>query len=75
MSVSKDKGEIMKRKTSTEVIDEIESLIEQGLDIEGLKKARRRLYRLKDDSLSIHNCYRKYRTLGYIKDIIRDDIL
>ena len=60
----------MKKKTPTEVMDEVDNLIEQGLDIEGLKKVRRRLYRLDNDELSIEEHYRKYLILECIKEFI-----
>ena len=43
----------MKRKEPMEVMDEIDTMIDDGLDVEGLKKVRRRLYRLDDEGLSI----------------------
>ena len=60
----------MKKKTPTEVMDEVDKLIEEGLDIEGLKKARRRLYRLDDDELSIDEWCRKWKTIRCIQEFI-----
>lgn len=61
----------MKKKTPTEVMDEIDRQIEDGLDIEGLKKAKRRLYRLDDDKLSADEWCRKWQTIRSIQDFIK----
>ena len=60
----------MKKKTPTEVMDEVDNLIEQGLDIEGLKKVRRRLYRLDTDELSTEEKIRKDILLVCISEFI-----
>ena len=63
----------MKRKEAAEVMDEIDAMIEEGLDVEGLKKARRRLYRLDDEALSIEEHYRKHWMLLCIREILEDE--
>lgn len=60
----------MKKKTPTEVMDEVDNLIEQGLDIEGLKKVRRRLYRLDTDELSTEEKIRKDILLVCISEFL-----
>lgn len=60
----------MSKKTPNEIMDEIDNLIEQGLDIEGLKKARRRLYRLDEDELNTDESLRKRLLLNCISEFL-----
>ena len=63
----------MRRKEPMEVMDEIDTMIDDGLDVEGLKKVRRRLYRLDDEGLSIEEHYRKHWMLLCIKEVLEDE--
>ena len=63
----------MRRKEPMEVMDEIDAMIWEGLDVDGLRKVRRRLYRLDDEGLSIEEFYRKGWMLLCIKEILEDE--
>ena len=54
-------------------MDEIDAMIEEGLDVEGLKKVRRRLYRLDDEALSVEEFCRKGWMLLCIREILEDE--
>ena len=61
----------MSKKTPNEIMDEVNSQIEEGLlDIDGLKKARRRLYRLDEDELSGDESLRKRLLLNCISEFL-----
>ena len=60
----------MSKKTPNEIMDEVNSQIEEGLDIDGLKKARRRLYRLDEDELDTDESLRKRLLLNCISEFL-----
>ncbi len=58
------------KKTATQIMNEIDKQIKDGLDVEGLKKARRRLYRLDEDELSTDESLRKRLLLNCISEFL-----
>ena len=58
------------KKTATQIMDEVDNLIEEGLDIKGLKRVRRRLYRLDTDGLSTEEKIRKDILLTCISEFL-----
>lgn len=58
------------KKTATKITDEIDKQIEDGLDVKGLKKARRRLYRLDEYELSTDESLRKRLLLNCISEFL-----
>lgn len=63
-----------RNKTDYEKLKEIEYIItEEGVDSEGLKKYRRKLYRFKDDELTNKEWVIKYYLLNHIKELLADE--
>ena len=60
----------MSKKTPNEIMDEVNSQIEEGLNIDGLKKARCRLYRLDEDELNADESLRKRLLLNCISEFL-----
>ena len=58
------------KKTATQIMNEIDKQIKDGLDVEGLKKARRRLYRLDEDELNTDESLRKRLLLTCISEFL-----
>ena len=56
-----------------EKIKQIDKEIEDGLDVEGLKKARKKLYRFKDSEISTEAWTLKRIILGCIKEMLIED--
>ena len=56
-----------------EAIKKIDNQIENGLDVEGLKKARKKLYRFKDSEISTEAWTLKRIILGCIKEMLAEE--
>ena len=56
-----------------EQIKKIDKQIEDGLDVEGLKKVRKKLYRFKDGEISIEAWTLKHIILGCIKEMLAEE--
>lgn len=48
-------------------------IVEEGLDVEGLKKIRRKLYRFKDDDLHLKEYEIKHNLLDHITVLLADE--
>lgn len=61
-------------KTDLEKLKEIEyKIVEEGLDVEGLKKIRSKLYRFDDYDLTNEEWLIKHSLLNHIKELLADE--